>query len=243
MTPYWTSSDGRHVIYNDDCRNVLPTLEPFDLVLTDPPYSHNHIDGGGFASARAFYREGALDGLNDFILSDYADHLIGAAPMMVAFHSRDLVPDYAALSRTCGRKYDLHLWWKTNAIPFTANTWKSDVEYIALIWDRKPGWTQCRQDVHSKVWASPINRDDSHPAAKPIDLLQKYIRVLSPETVCDPFMGGATCAIACEREGKRFVGIETSERYCEESARRIEEAMQTLWRKDEPKDVQLELPT
>ena len=38
MTPYWTSPDGRHVIYCGDCLDVLPTLGKVDTVVTDPPY-------------------------------------------------------------------------------------------------------------------------------------------------------------------------------------------------------------
>jgi len=34
IKPYWQSSDGRHVIYNDDCRNVLPTLQNVNLIVT-----------------------------------------------------------------------------------------------------------------------------------------------------------------------------------------------------------------
>lgn len=37
MKPYFDDGKG-HVIYNADCREVLPTLAKVDLVLTDPPY-------------------------------------------------------------------------------------------------------------------------------------------------------------------------------------------------------------
>jgi hypothetical protein len=37
-TPYWTSPDGRHVIYNQNCLDVLPHLTGVDAVVTDPPY-------------------------------------------------------------------------------------------------------------------------------------------------------------------------------------------------------------
>ena len=220
MTPYY--DDGKGIqIFLGDCRDVLPTLGPVDLVLTDPPYAHVHIDGGGFAGARKFYRDGALDGMNDFVLKDYADALIAAAPMLIGFHSRDLVPDYAQLARDTNRKYDLHIWHKTNAIPFTANTWKSDVEYIALIWAQKPGWKQCHQALHSKVWASPINADNAHPAAKPVALLRKYIEILDAQTILDPFMGSGTTLRAAKDLGRRCIGIELEEKWAEVAAKRL----------------------
>lgn len=36
MTPYF--DDGQVQIWHGDCRDILPMLEPVDLVLTDPPY-------------------------------------------------------------------------------------------------------------------------------------------------------------------------------------------------------------
>ena len=40
MTPYWTSHDGRHVLYHGDCLVVMPTIAAasIDAVITDPPY-------------------------------------------------------------------------------------------------------------------------------------------------------------------------------------------------------------
>jgi hypothetical protein len=37
--PYWTSPDGRHVIYCADCLTVLPHLTGVDAVVTSPPYN------------------------------------------------------------------------------------------------------------------------------------------------------------------------------------------------------------
>ena len=45
MKPYY--DDGQITIYHGDCREILPTLEPVDLVLTDPPYGV-HVDYGAF---------------------------------------------------------------------------------------------------------------------------------------------------------------------------------------------------
>ena len=219
MTPYYEHAG--ITIYHGDCRDVLPTLGKFDLLLTDPPYVHEHMDGGGFPSAAKLYRSGALQAISSFVLDEHADLLIHAAPMLIAFHSRDLIPDYAALAREHGRKYDLHLWHKTNAIPFTANTWKSDVEYIALIWAKKPGWKQLDQAMHSKVWSSTLLQNKLHPTQKPIALLEKYIEILDAQRILDPFMGSGTTLRAAKDLGRQAIGIEIEERYCEIAAKRM----------------------
>ena len=55
MKPYF-ERDGI-VIYHGDCREVLPTLESVDLVLTDPPYGigvHAMTLGNGQNRSRIF---------------------------------------------------------------------------------------------------------------------------------------------------------------------------------------------
>ena len=230
VAPYYR--DDAVVIFNADCREIVPQMPKACLLLTDPPYAHKHMDGGGFDAASRFYAGGALDGLNDFDLSEYSDVLLASAPMMVAFCSRDLIPDYAALSRASKRKFDLHVWHKTNAIPFTANTWKSDLEYIALIWSAKPGWKQCSQERHSKAYISGLCQDRSHPACKPIPLLTKYIEVFDVQTILDPFAGSGTTGRAAKDLGRKAVLIEREERYCEISAKRMAQEVLPLEYRD-----------
>jgi DNA modification methylase len=227
---YQAGEYGDHAIVHGDCREVLPKIpnNAIDLVLTDPPYHHEHMGGEGFGAARKFYSGGKLDGMNDFNLSQYEKVLMVAAPMLIAFHSRDLIPDYTALARRVNRKYDLHVWHKTNAIPFTANTWKSDLEYIALIWDKKPGWKQYHQKYHSKCWSSATNPDPLHPTAKPIPLLQKYIAVLDVQTICDPFLGSGTTLVAAKNLGRRAIGIEINLDYCRIAEDRLRQEVMAL---------------
>lgn len=219
MKPYYEHAG--ITIYHGDCREVLPDIIGSDLVLTDPPYAHKHMDGGGFAAARRFYAGGALRGLNDFVLKEFWPSLMAAAPMAICFCSRDLISSYCAEAAACSRRFDLHIWYKPNAIPFTANTWKSDLEYIALIWNKKPGWKQLEQHMHSKAYIAPINSDDSHPAAKPEPLLRKYISVLDAQRIVDPFMGSGTTLRAAKELHRTAVGIEIEERYCEIAAKRL----------------------
>ena len=44
MKPYYEHEG--IVIYHGDCREILPQLEPVDLVLTDPPYPDQHLEYG-----------------------------------------------------------------------------------------------------------------------------------------------------------------------------------------------------
>lgn len=216
--PYY--ADESVTIYHGDCREILPSLGKVDLVLTDPPYSMKHVDGGGFASARAFYRDGALDGMCEFQLAEHAEVLC-VAPQLVVFHSRDQVGEYASWILSKFGHYDLHVWFKTNAIPFVCNTWKSDIEYIALGWTAKAHQI-VPQDAKSKVYVSSLERGALHPTQKPVGLMSKYVAVLAAESdvILDPYMGSGTTLFCAKRLGRKAIGIEIEERYCEIAANR-----------------------
>jgi site-specific DNA-methyltransferase (adenine-specific) len=223
ITPYF--QDESCTIYHGDCRDILPQLPKIDLVLTDPPYSIKHTDGGGFAAACFFYREGALEGMTDFVLQDYAA-VLAVSVQLVAFHSRDQILEYGQWIRETFGHYDLHFWAKTNAIPFTHNTWKSDLEYIALGW-REKHHQPVSQELKNKAYISGIETGQLHPAQKPIELMSKYISVLTTEgqTILDPFMGSGTTLRAAKDLGRRSIGIEIEEKYCAIAVERLRQAV------------------
>jgi len=221
--------DDAVTIYHGDCREILPELPKVDLVLTDPPYNMKHLNGGGFAAASEFYKGGALDGLCDFSLKDYAHELRRVSEQLVAFHSRDLILEYATACYELYGNYDLHVWHKLNAIPFTNNTWKPDIEYIALGWAAKHH-QPVTQNNKGKVFISGIMTENLHPAQKPVPLLNKYILALTPsgETILDPFLGSGTTAVAAKKLGRKCIGIEIEEKYCEIAANRCRQMVMEL---------------
>jgi site-specific DNA-methyltransferase (adenine-specific) len=222
-TPYYR--DESVTLYCADCRDVLPKLPKASLVFTDPPYKMERLGGAGFAHAAAFYRE-ALDGLTDFQFDDFAPILADSSDQIVAFHSRDQILQWGNFCREKFGFYDLHVWYKVDAIPFTNNTWKSDLEYMALGW-RSKNHQAVPQALKSKAFVSPINTDDSHPCAKPIGLPCKYITVLTTkgESVHDPFCGTGTTLVAAKLLGRTAVGIEIEEKYCRIAAERLRQGV------------------
>ena len=66
-----------------------------------------------------------------------------------------------------------------------------------------------RAKIAREVWTE-------HPSQKPIKLIQKIINEFSKENdiILDPFLGSGTTAVAAKQLGRRFIGIEISERYC-----------------------------
>ena len=62
-----------------------------------------------------------------------------------------------------------------------------------------------------------------HPNEKPESLIAGFINVTTKadDLVLDPFMGGGTTLVAAQRLGRRAIGMELEERYCEIAAKRL----------------------
>ena len=67
-----------------------------------------------------------------------------------------------------------------------------------------------------------VSKNFEHPCPVPVELVAKILAVTSePVRVCDPFMGSGTTLVAAKAAGRRAVGIEIDERYCEIAAKRL----------------------
>ena len=65
-----------------------------------------------------------------------------------------------------------------------------------------------------------------HPTQKPMHLMKWCIGFLpNATTILDPFMGSGTTLVAAKQLGRRAIGIEIEERYCEIAARRLEQGV------------------
>ena len=64
-----------------------------------------------------------------------------------------------------------------------------------------------------------------HPTQKPVDLLYRLIGANVGDVILDPYMGSGTTLVAAYQAGRKAIGIEIEERYCEIAARRIEDAV------------------
>jgi len=67
-----------------------------------------------------------------------------------------------------------------------------------------------------------------HPTQKPLSLLIRLLSLYSGDLVVDPFMGSGTTIEACKKVGRRAIGIEIEERYCEIAAKRCAQEVLAL---------------
>ena len=219
--PYYENELGR--LYHGDCLTILPHLEPVDLCLTDPPYEHQaHVVS---RRTRAVI-EGRKE--NDTIPFDKItpEQRIALTKIdcnwILVFCQAEAVYIYA---ETFGQYYKRPMVWiKPDSAPqFTGDRPAMGYESIvcAYLKDERSRWNGGGK---RGVYINNSSRHDTnHPTEKPVNLLIELIKDFHlGGVVLDPFLGGGSTAIACERLGLKWVGVEISEVYCQSSVKRIE---------------------
>ena len=121
--------------------------------------------------------------------------------------------------------------WQSPAAPNLRGDWESVLVACRGAWERTPppGYEGWRDGVGgwpglcSTVWELTPARRDGHPAPFPVELARRCIRLSTwpGELVVDLFAGSGTTLLAARQVGRRAIGIEASEAYCELAARRL----------------------
>jgi site-specific DNA-methyltransferase (adenine-specific) len=208
VTPYF--QDDAVTIYHGDCREIVPTLGRFDLLLTDPPYGIGAYSSGTMGGA-GVARQSRFDPTT----------WDAAAP------PRELLDALIATSAKAvlwGGNY-----YAGNA---AAKGW--------LVWDKVTGantfadcelaWTNldCAVRKFTLRWQGMIRGGEArgvprcHPTQKPLELMTWCIGLAGDvQTILDPFAGSGTTGRAAKDLGRKAVLIEREERYCEIAARRM----------------------
>ena len=68
----------------------------------------------------------------------------------------------------------------------------------------------------------------SHPTQKPLNLMLWCLKWVTAQTILDPFMGSGTTLVAAKNIGRKAIGIEIEERYCEIAAQRLSQEVLPL---------------
>lgn len=215
MNPYY-DHDGV-TIYHGDCREIVPMLAFDGLVLADPPY--------GIAHPTDFKSSGRSKSKDRFraTMRDYAPVHGDDQP----FDPRWLLTIGKA-QILWGANYFAHL------LP-PVNGW--------LVWDKERpdtldqatcelAWSSCVKGVRRFrwLWNGMCRKGDEslyHPTQKP-EALMKWCLSLKWTTdfdaVLDPYMGSGSTLVAAKDLGKRVIGVEYEEKYCEIAAKRCAQA-------------------
>lgn len=204
--PYY--DEGGITIYHADCRDVMPGLSA-DTVIADPPYGN----GTAYPSF-----EDTPEGVGALVAE--------TLPMMRA------VAPVVAVTPGVARIHDYpHPTWVlawfapggTGSGPWGFTTWQPVLvygpdPYLARGLGRRPDGVIAQ--FRRGQFANPVF---DHPCPKPLRTMKWLVARTCCDggTVVDPFMGSGTTLDAARALGRRAVGIELEERYCEIAASRL----------------------
>lgn len=223
MTPYF--DHGGVTLYLGDCRQLVPALAgAVDLVLTDPPYEVV-TTGGGIAGDRRYLGEIGAAGLAD----GFDASLLDGFPRWMCFCSKRQLPALLNRADASGGRWCLLVWNKPDPTPLVNGNYLPDTEYVVHrfrsgsdlhgTYDDRRRWILC-----------PAGGGGEHPTQKPLAVVHRLLRVGSApgDLVLDPFAGSGTTLVAARNLGRRAVGIEVCERWCELAARRLSQEVLPL---------------
>lgn len=235
MRPYY--QDVACTIYHGDCRDVLPHLGSVNHVITDPPYSEE-THGKTWRSkkmAESGYRRvsAAHDGLGFDAISDaeIAAFLGWCAAhcdrWTIAFSDIEGVFRWMTSIRASGLDYvRACVWDKVDGTPqLTGDRPAVGAEAIVMAHRaaRKRWNGGGKRGVYRHATNGGVRGPKPHPSTKPEALLRELVSDFTDpgDLVLDPFMGSGTTLVAAKRLGRRAIGIEREERYCEMAAQRL----------------------
>ncbi len=206
-TPYY--SDDHVTIYHGDCLELADLWTCADVLVTDPPYGMNHVAGGG-RPKRPVIGDRSTDA------RDTALTLWGSRPALVFGRWNIPHPETAQICLT----WDKGDWPGMGDL---AMPWGPSTEEIYVI---GKGFTGQRRGT--VVRCDRVVASGDHPTEKPVDLLRDLIAKCPPGTIADAFMGSGTTLRAAKDLGRKAIGIELEERYCEIAAARCAQEVLAL---------------
>lgn len=207
----WYDEDGI-TIYHGDCHQ----LDAWDIagavMVTDPPYGMAHRSGmdGAFGDC-------AIAGDQDTTIRDAILERWAPRPALVFGRW--------SVSRPTGTRQVL-TWDKGDALGMGDLTlpWKPSTEEIYVL---GTGFTG-RRNVGAVIRCQGIGPyqqargERFHPTQKPVSVMAHLIEKCPPlAPIADPFMGSGSTLVAAKRVGRRAIGVELEERYCEIAVRRL----------------------
>jgi site-specific DNA-methyltransferase (adenine-specific) len=242
--PYY--QDESVTLWHGDCREIIPSLLCADLVIADPPYGETSLawdtwpDGWPtiaalnadsmwcFGSMRMF-----LDRRDEFDGWKLSQDVIWSKPRGgVAYPDRATVRTHEIVTHWYrGEWRDVHHEQQRQEHhgPGKGTIHRGET---GPAWNgsrRAHAWT----DDGTRALSSVIEcqtmrmRGTGHPTEKPTGLLEVLIGYGCPEggIVLDPFAGSGSTLDAARMTGRRAVGIEADEKYCEVIAQRMSQTV------------------
>ena len=224
MKPYYEHAG--ITIYHGDCREVLPEIERADALVTDPPFGINWSRGTWQDSPEAY------PALISWLVAESSRIVPNGwcfvfQAMLNCGRWHEWFPDGWRLFAACKNFAQVRptgVWHSWEPVVF----WKNGDRKSKPNCEAGSGFTN--RDYHVGNVAGVFRDRIGHPCPRPYDTMRHIAAIACPEsgTVLDPFMGSGTTLRAAKDLGRKAIGIEIEERYCEIAAKRLSQEVLDL---------------
>ncbi len=205
-----------------DCLDKLKELEDnsVDFVLTDPPYELDNHGGGQNKDLHRSLTDKHIDFISDgFDVENVFAELqrIMKVINLCIFCSNKQVSKIMSYWESRGYSTTCLIWQKPNPIPFGNGKYVSDIEFIIYVRGKGATYNNLGIKEQSKVfnYSSPSSKKRIHPTEKPVELLERLIKIHSNtgDVVLDPFGGSGSTGEAALNNQRNIIIIEKDVEY------------------------------
>lgn len=251
MTPYFEANG--ITLWQGDCRDVLPTLGAVDVTVTSPPYNQlgslpeagSGMWGattGGAGFLRMWNAHGYADKMDEYEYQEWQRDTFTqiariTTPTGSLFYNHQVRWRDGKCLHPLNWFYptDWYLrqeivWDRGGGMMMNARMFVRFDERI-LWFVRSDTWKWNQESVgQGTIWRIAREQQQQgkeHPVAFPLEIPIRCIAAASDvgDTILDPFCGSGTTLVAAYQLGRKAIGIELSERWCEVTAKRLEREM------------------
>ena len=199
--------DDSVTLYHGDCLTEHREWLDADVLVTDPPYGMSYYSGRRKAGDR-------ISGDDALSVRDGALVAWGERPALSFGTWKQPRPQGVR---------QLVVWDKRSGAGFSGDLnmpWADITEEIYVL---GYGWTGGRVPAIYSIPTLPSQSSErwGHPTPKPVPLMEALIEKCPPGVVADPFAGSGATLIAARNLGRKAIGVELEERYCEIIAKRL----------------------
>lgn len=210
-------------LYLGDCRDTTAWLEA-DVLVVDPPYGRNAeqrtiANKGGLPRSIPSRPREAIAGDSDTAVRDAVLEMWGSDRRALVFGDLLLSPPVGA--KLAG------IYRKPGDAGFRGGVagFRRDLEAIYFLgpWGTNLGGGSAlfTTKAGSVGGAYGLAATSGHRHAKPLDLMAELLDLIGPGVVADPCAGSGSTLLAAKLAGRRAIGVEVDEAYCERAAQRL----------------------
>jgi modification methylase len=122
------------------------------------------------------------------------------------------------------------IWRRKGGLNFNPGYFLPTYEVIYLIAKLKFKLAP-KANAHGDIWEFTQEMNNDHPAAFPVNLIDRIVGSTDAKIILDPFMGSGTTAISAINHKRSYIGIDISPEYCKMAEDRIKkhQAQSKLW--------------